>query len=1102
MRVRENRKGNRVKKSPGIGFLFWILLLCPISALGQSDTGGSIAGQVKDYGGRLFPALITLRNAATGIETQTLSDRDGHFHFAEVAPGTYSMRVNAPGCAPWKTENLNVAIGEVTQLNPQLSLALPDPHERRVLKVSQDDTSPAISDHVAPDSVDGLPNDDHHWSSLAVLSSGVTPGDEGELSFRGLSPLLNSITVDGLESNLAFHASERGSANGGYATAQASINEFKVSSSNFSAEYGRAAGGLINTVTRSGSNRLHGQVSAYYRDANWGTTNPFTTLTEQNAAGDYVSVPYKPSDIRRQVSASAGGRIRRNKLFWFLAYDQHQRNFPGVARAEVPESFFAAPSAQDIDTLAARIGQSPAAAHTAYLNVTQQLAGLLGSVPRSTNQWILFPKLDWQPNNRMHFSVQYNRMRRTAPNGALTASSNYDGITSFGNSTSNDDTAIARWDYFLKHNLLNSARYQYSRALLAQTASKPSSFEQALADNVYGLPPQIHVDGSSGFTFGTRATTDMQAFPRETRQQIADTLTWIHHRHALKFGYDYNYIVDNIEGLRDQTGSYSYSKLLNFVSDLLAPNSCDGSTLGAGKYPCYSYFQQATGLSDWSFQTADYAGFAADEWKIAPRFMLSLGVRYEYQAMPVPSQVTANPALPQTMSLPHDRNNFGPRAGLSWDLFHSGKTVLSAGYGIYYGRIPNATIYSALSLTGNAQSTSEYYFRPLDTGAPPFSYVFGPHPYIPSNTPEVFFFDKHFQNPQINQMEISLEQHLGPRTAITFTYMSSISHELPYFVDTNIDTTSTGLINYAVDDPQHLGPLKNTTYATKIFYKRLNPGYNSITDIVSESNARYQGAVLRVRRNMARSISINAGYTYSHATDDDPNLSTFSNHTNIFDPTNPLLEHGPSNFDVRQRAAGGVVLHEPWQFRHIARKLFNGYTLAASGEWRTGLPYSMRTTGSIPSPACSYLEYLQSGQDCAAINDPGVIIGSTVSIPGLGANLNGSGGDNFLPQVGRNTYRYPSVANLNARFAKRTTITERMSVEFMAEAFNVMNHENVTSTETIGYFVDNSSTNTNSGRLTYLDGANGTAAFGSITNANSGTFYRQRQFQAGLRLNF
>ncbi len=1094
--------------------IVWICLLL-LSAISprvwsQSGTGGSVAGQVSDSGGRLFAALVTLRNTATGSVSQMRCDRSGNFRFAELAPGAYSVRVSAPGLAAWKSDSVIVEIGRVTLLAPKLSLAYSDTLVHTKGQISQTDLSSAVANNTDQQVLDNLPNSSSHWSSSAGLSGGAVPAESGEqgggnaLSFRGLSPLMNSISLDGTDHNLAFMGRERGSGGNGYSTAQSAISEFQVNVSNFSAEFGRAAGGVVNTVTRSGTNRLHGRASFYDRDAAWGASNAFTTLTEKNAQGEYVSVPYKPADNRMLWSFSAGGPLRRDKLFWFFAYDQHRRDFPGVARANEPATFFAPPTAANIRTLAARLGQSPSAALASYNNVLGDLGGLLGSVPRTANQLILFPKIDWRPNNRNHLVFQFNLMRRTSPNGVAQQASDTYGIGSFGNSSTRSNTGIVGWEYFLTPTLLSNARYQYSSELLSQTASTSTPFEQQFANNFLGLAPQIAVDRGSGFTFGTRSSLDKPQYPDETRQQFVDAVTWVHHKHALKFGYDYNYVTDSVSGLNNQAGNYSYSSLLNFVSDALAPNHCDGTTTAAGPYPCYSYFEQSIGEPVWRFETADYAAFLADDWKLVRRFTISLGVRYEYEDLPNPNKLVVNSDIPQTGVMPHDRNNFAPRAGFAWDIFGSGHTVLRGGYGIYYGRVSNATIYSALTETGAVTAQRSYYFRPLDTGAPPFPFIF-------SNTsvlkvlPTAVYFDKRFQNPQVDQTELSLQQELGRRTAVTVTYLGSNAHELPNFLDTNIDLTAIGTLNYTIDDPQHLGPIKNASVASKFFYQRLNPKYGSITDIISETNASYHAAVVRFTHQMSNSIRINIGYTYAHAIDDNQNESTFADNNDVYDPTNLALEHGTSNFDVRQRAAGSIVLQTPWHLRGFAAALFSGYTVATTGEWHTGLPYTMRTTGAVPAPSCSYEQYLESGAGCVQDGNPGYILGGAGSGPrisGLGASLNGSGGNDLVPEVGRNTFRYPAITNLDVRASKSTHLTDRVTFEILGEAFNVLNHQNVTSIDTIGYTIDNDASYTDTAHLTYRAGTAGTSAFGSVTNANSTSLYRQRQIQVGCRLAF
>lgn len=1110
---------------------------------------------------------------------QALSDTSGNFRFAEVTPGLYAARVNAPGTAPWHAYDITVEVGRTTILSPHMTVAFFDhPARRRTDYAPQADLTPSVSNNIDESFIDSLPNPSGHWSAFAALAAGVAPDSDGTsaLSFRGLSPLMNDITLDGVDNTIAFRGRERGTAAGGYSTARSAISQFRVSTSNFSAEYGRAAGGIISSVTRSGSNTLHATASFRDRDAAWGAANAFTRIMQPLPIGTktapsgapvqilngqpiaYIGQPYLAPDRRLQFGFHAGGPIRRDKIFWFFAADYYNRNHPATARAREPEIFFAPPSSQTIQTLATRISSSTNPIYTncaasstdlngqaacAYETVLNQLNGILGNVPRTSRQMIFFPKIDWRANSRIHLIGQYNVMHRNSPNGVINAASAADSIGSFGVSRASENSAVGRLEYFLAPGILSSARYQYSRDLLSQLASAPTPFEQQFAANTYGHAPQTSIDSGSGLTIGTLTTENKSQYPLETRQQFVEAVTWIHNRHAFRLGYDYNHVSDSVNGVANQNGEYSYSSLANFVADFLSPSSCDGTTTGAGSDPCYSWFRQTVGSSVWNFQTADYAAFLADDWKLTPRFTLSIGVRYDYERLPDTNKLVANPDIPQTAFLPHDRNNFGPRFGFAWDIFSSGNTILRGGYGLYYGRIANSTVFSALTSTGSARSARSYFYRPLDAGAPQFPFVFAPteNPYENPNAgdqlrsqPNAVYFDRHFQNPQVSQAQLSLQQRLGRRASVTLSYMASFGRELPQFYDSNIDLSAIATLNYVLDfrdNPQRLGPLQ-TNFSVPFYYRRLNPAYSSITDIASESNSHYQAAVVHLARRSSRGIGLNLTYTYSHAIDDNQGQATFADLNDVYDPTRLALEHGTSNFDIRQRVSGGIVAHVPWRVNGFFGRFVNGYALSTLGSWHTGRPYTMRTEGGVPTPLCSNYDWLAAGgpnggsnclQDITAPG--GVITDGARPAPGLGPSLNGSGGQDLVPGIGRNTFRYPGAVGLDVRAAKRTSITDRIGVEFYAEAFNALNHRNVTNIQTIGYRLENQSARAtypyaNTVSLAYQSGlktesitnANGqkgteligspTAAFGQVTNTNSNGLYHDRKLQIGCSIYF
>jgi hypothetical protein len=1073
------------------GFSAWQCGLCAALLCGignaQSTTTGGLEGTVTDAQGRVVPgAQVLARSPVNGQGRAATSDASGGFRIAGLDPAAYSVEVNAADFAPWRADSVIVEVGRVTSIAPHLAVG---GRKETVLVRSEtpglETSSAAITTNLTNTTLENLPSNGRRWSNFALQAAGVTPDQNGDglLSFRGISVLLNNNTIDGVDNNQAFFSEERGRTRIGYSTTQAAVQEFQVNTSNYAAEYGRAAGGVVNTVTRSGGNQFHGQLFFYDRDNEWGATNPYTTLTQRLPDGSYATTPFHPTDWRKQWGAGVGGPIRRDKLFWFFAYDQYRRNFPGVARTAdalngtAPE-LFATPTAQQIETLAARTQTSVAAALAHYHDALAGLDSMLGPVPRTADQSILFPKIDWDLNERNHLIFQYNRMRWISPAGVQTASSSTYGVASFGNDYVSEDWGVARWNYFVTANLLNEARYQLGRDFESEFAQAPTAFEQPFAKNPYGLAPQISIaSGSYGFTFGKPASLNRAAYPDEYRSQFVDTVSWVHGKHSWKAGYDFSHVADNTNNLYNGTGSYVYSNVLNFVSDYYSPSHCDTGPTGVGALPCYDYETQALGPSIFRFTTNDYAAYLQDEWKLTHNFTLSLGVREEYQQLPDPNKALYNSDIPETGALPHSGDNLAPRLGFAWDLFGRGVTVLRAGYGLYYGRIVNSTAYAALTQTGVASAQRSYYFKPVDQGAPPFPHVFTAEPPF-SNLPNAIYFDPRARNPLVQEMEVSLGQKLGSRTEVSLAFLGSLGRRLPNFIDKNIDLSSVETITYSIDNSTGQGPLPGKTYTTSFFTARINPNYGQITDIFTETNSRYEAGMAKISHSMGRSGDIHATYTYSRAADYNQNSTTFADNNDILDPTDFKLEYGASNFDIRQRVTGTAIARTPWKLKGAAGYLFNGFSLAPVVEWRTGLPYTLRTTGAIPST-----KYVDT-------------VNRIETLSGLGASINGSGGDNRIAAIGRNTYRYPPVLNLDLRAAKTTKLKERVELELLGEAFNLLNHQNVTNIYAAGYVIDGAASPTTLPRLTYE------TKFGTVTNSNSTALYRERQIQLALRLTF
>jgi hypothetical protein len=758
----------------------------------QSTTQGVVGGVVVGPGNTaLGDAEVDLTSADTGHIFQSRTDSQGNFQFPGLPPGSYEAWITQSGFARMHIAGVTVEVGRFTPLSAHLTIA----HAEETILVREpgaviDLSSPALSTNIDETSIDDLPSNSRRWSYFALLTPAVAPDQQGYglLSFRGISVLLNNNTLDGADNNQAFFSEERGRTRTAYFTSQASVREFQVNTSNYSAEYGRAAGGVVNTVTRSGTNQFHGRAFLFDRDNAWGARNPYTQLAQLQSDGTVAAVPVAPTDDRQQWGIAAGGPVRTNSIFWFFTYDQFHRNFPAISRPGNITTFFNRQlTSSDLATLQERLGVPlPSYALEEYHQFVSGLMDETGLVPRSASQLILFPKLDWQLNDRNHLSLQYNYLRWNSPHGALTQTAASYGISSFGDDHVTDDVLIGRWNTFLTANLMHELRVQYGRDFESEFSAPPSAFEQPFSQNAFGRSPQITLIGSgSGLRIGKPPTLDRAALPDEHRTQVASTFSYVHGNHTIKLGYDFNHVLDGINSIYNGNGSYDYSSLLDFASDALAPSHCDAGGNGVGTSPCYDYYTQQLGPQVFSFDTNDYAVFLSDEWKAQHRLTLSYGLRYEYEQLPPQNKLLPNAALPQTSFIPSDRNNYGPRVGAAYDLTGHGNTVLRGGYGIYFGRIINSTIFAAYTETGSPASQLGYYFRPGDAGAPSFPYIFGGRAVVPE-TPTADYFDRNFQNPRIVQTEISLAQRISRNTEVTISYLRSTGQDLPNFMDTNI----------------------------------------------------------------------------------------------------------------------------------------------------------------------------------------------------------------------------------------------------------------------------------------------------------------------------
>jgi hypothetical protein len=971
-------------------------LVCPIAtASAQTQLGtGSLTGTVRDTSDGAIPgAMVKVTSVSTGLSRETTTSPAGNFTVPVLPPGTYDLTVRLDGFTPWKAAALEVHVGAATSISAKLQPAGVTEAVTVGGRLAVDTVKTDESSLIDTRSIQDLPINGRRADQFALLSPGVArDGRFGLLSYRGMSGAFNNYMVEGADDNQAFFSEARGRTRiPGNISANA-VQEFQVGKGAFLAEFGRAAGGSINSVLRSGSNAFHTDGFWYFRNQDLMSRDPLATI--------------KPDEYRHQFGGSVAGPIKRDKLFLFANIDSQMRNYPLV----IEDLTGALTSGKPVlppnptDAQIAQFALDTTAFNAGVAETLKQFPGGApgNTTPRSQDQITALVKADYQVNPGNMLSTYFNYVRTEGQHAIQTP-------IVLGNVGRNgsDDVRIyaynARLTTTIGSNKVNEFRFQASR-----------DWEFQFSDT---SGPQVYVNGSGNFSFGTATFLQRPALPDERRLQFVDNFSWVVGRHSVKVGGEWNRAYDIIDNPAQFNGVYTYASALNFGRDLIAPGT-----------KSYSNFQQNFGLVGANFATVDEALFAQDQWRATNRLTINYGLRWDYQRLPSP--MYPNPAVAETTSFHADRNNVGPRVGVAYDLTGTGVTVLRAGYGMYYARTPNQTIQNALTQTGLTDptlNTIALTLQPTDPIAPVYPSILASQPANIAGSTTITRLASDFQQPRVQDVTLGVTHELLPGWVVTATYMHTVGDFMPLNFDENLPAPQFTR-TYQLPDgstftlPYVAGITRTAAGVTQSNnLSRPNPAFGAITVVRTIGQSWYNAMLLELKRRFANSAQIHAAYTLAKA----ENLSGSGDGGGggaesigpfvggrLGDQFNLGSNRGLAPTDQRHR----LVLDGIWQPQASAVRgfLFSGIFTAESGR-------SVASIVSVPS-----IPFI--APDGTQWNGYG--------------GLYGQGGANFLPTIPRNSVTGDWNYRLDARVARTIPLGSRLTTEVIFEAFNLFNRSN------------------------------------------------------------